>query len=142
MGSQNLTSELIAPCGMNCGICKDYLAYSRGVPYKKGEITHCSGCRVRNKKCAFIKTGCLKLRKNQVRFCFECSDMPCGKLDVLDKRYRERYGMSMVQNLNEIQDNGMEYFLKTQREKYRCTNCGDIISVHDGKCYSCNYKKA
>jgi hypothetical protein len=47
--ADTLTSDLIAPCGMNCGVCKAYLAYSRGVPYKKGEISHCTGCLVRNK---------------------------------------------------------------------------------------------
>jgi len=39
-----LAPNLIAPCGMNCGVCKAYLAYSYGVPEKKGQVTHCAGC--------------------------------------------------------------------------------------------------
>jgi hypothetical protein len=42
--SQKFTADLVAPCGINCGICKAYLAYSRGVPRKKGEVSHCTGC--------------------------------------------------------------------------------------------------
>jgi hypothetical protein len=57
------TSDLIAPCGMNCGVCKAYLAYSRGVPYQKGHVSHCQGCLVRNKNCAFIKRAAKKLEK-------------------------------------------------------------------------------
>jgi hypothetical protein len=35
MFEPHFTPELIAPCGMNCGICKSYLAFSRGIPEKK-----------------------------------------------------------------------------------------------------------
>jgi hypothetical protein len=134
------TSDLIAPCGMNCGICKNYLAYSRGIPTKKGQVSHCSGCLVRNKNCAFIKQNCEKLRKRQIRFCHQCADMPCKRLSHLDEHYRQRYGMSMVENQKRIQEKGIEEFLKRQAEKYRCRNCGDVVSVHDGKCYACGYQ--
>ena len=63
--------------------------------------------------------------------------MPCENLDRLDRRYRKRYGMSMVENLKELQEKGMEKFLKNQEERYECPECGDVISVHDGKCYAC-----
>ena len=33
----------------------------------------------------------------------------------------------------------MTEFLAEQAEKYRCPNCGDFVSVHDGKCYSFGY---
>ena len=132
--------DLIAPCGMNCGICKAYLAYSRGVPYKKGEVSHCTSCVVRGKNCAFIKRHCEKLRKKQIHFCYECADMPCKQLAKLDAYYSARYGMSMVENLKMIRERGMDEFLKSQAEKYRRPSCGDIISVHDGKCYACGYK--
>ena len=139
MRQKSLIAELIAPCGMNCGICKAYLAYSRGVPYKKGEVSHCSGCLVRDKTCAFIKRDCEKLRKRQIRFCYECEDMPCKKLAHLDEHYSARYCMSMVENQKMIQEKGMDEFLRSQAEKYCCPSCGDVVSVHDGKCYACGY---
>ncbi len=140
MPTQKFTPELIAPCGMNCGICKAYLAYSRGVPYKKGEVTHCSGCLVRNKNCAFIKRDCPKEVGKLIRFCYECAEMPCKNLAKIDELYSARYGMSMVDNLKEIKAKGMDVFLKSQEEKYRCPSCGDVVSVHDGKCYACSYQ--
>jgi hypothetical protein len=136
MQSGKFTPELIAPCGMNCGICKAYLAYSRGVPAQRGKVTHCSGCLPRNKNC-YIKRGCKNLRQNVFKFCFECEQMPCKNLDRLDRRYRSRYNMSMVENLKEIQTRGIEIFLKNQEAKYKCPRCSDVVSVHDGKCYSC-----
>ncbi|MCW4001064.1 MAG: DUF3795 domain-containing protein [Candidatus Bathyarchaeota archaeon] len=135
-----LNADLIAPCGMNCGVCKAYLAYSRGVPKKKGEVSHCSGCRERNKNCAFLKRDCEKIRKQQISSCHLCTDMPCARLTHLDEHYRLRYSMSMVENLKAIRDKGMEAFLESQAEKYRCPSCGDVVSVHDGKCYVCGYQ--
>ena len=133
-------SELIAPCGMNCGICKSYLAYSRGIPKERGRTIHCPGCLPRNKNC-FIKRGCRKLRRSEISFCYECEEMPCGNLDRLDRRYRRRYNMSMVDNLRELEEKGMEKFLEIQEVKYECPQCDDVISVHDGKCYVCRCKK-
>jgi hypothetical protein len=138
MENNNFTPELIAPCGMNCGICKAYLAYMHGATRQRGKVTYCAGCVIRAKNC-YIKRGCKKLTKHEIQYCSECDVMPCEKLEHLDKRYRTRYGMSMVDNLKELKAQGMDEFLKSQREKYRCPGCGDVISVHDGKCYSCGF---
>lgn len=45
--------------------------------------------------------------------------------------------MSMVENLREIKEKGMKKFLENQEEKYAYPECGDVVSVHDGKCYTC-----
>jgi hypothetical protein len=65
--------------------------------------------------------------------------VPCKNLAHLDNRYRERYGMSMVENLQTINAKGKDGFLAEQAEKHQCPSCGGVVSVHDGKCYSCEY---
>ena len=67
-------------------------------------------------------------------------DMPCKKLTHLDEHYSARYSMSMVKNQKMIQEKGMDEFLQSQAEKYCCPSCGDVVSVHDGKCYACGYQ--
>ena len=129
-----MESELIAPCGMNCSICVAYFGYNMNGTRRK--IT-CPGCIPRNKSCAFLKKYCKLLAKNQVRFCSECGDFPCEHLMKLDKKYRERYNMSMIENLNFIKNNGMKKFLKQQAEKYKCPECGEAICVHNERCYTC-----
>ena len=140
MATPNFIPELIAPCGMNCGICRAYLAYTHGEPTKKGKVSHCAGCFPRAKNC-YIKRGCLKLSKHQIESCNQCETMPCEHLAHLDKRYRERYSMSMVENLKELKAKGMDGFLKNQQTKYQCPECGGVVCVHDRKCYSCGYKE-
>ncbi len=136
MAANKFAPELIAPCGMNCALCKAYLSYTHGVPRQRGKVTHCQGCLPRAKNCYVIR-GCLKLRKHQIESCSQCDMVPCKNLAHLDKRYRERYNMSMVENLNEIKTLGLQEFLEKQQKKYRCSNCRDVVCVHDGKCYSC-----
>lgn len=65
--------------------------------------------------------------------------MPCANLDRVDRRYRKRYDVSLVGNLGELERNGMKGFIEAQGAKYKCPACGDVICVHDGKCYVCNY---
>lgn len=127
-----LKPGLIAPCGMNCAIC---LAYLR--PRKK-----CPGCREDNpdkaKSCqSCIIRNCPVIMNNQSHFCNDCDEMPCRRLKQLDTRYRTKYGMSMIANLKEIKERGMDAFLSHQAEKYTCNTCGGLICVHRSRCLTC-----
>ena len=133
-----MEERLIAPCGMNCGICMRYLAYSNNLKEQRGKVIHCSGCLPRNRQCAFIKKRCELLTKNKIRFCCSCPDFPCEKLRTLDRRYRTKYDMSMIENLKFIRDNGIDKFLRQQARTYKCTTCGGIVCVHNGRCYVCD----
>jgi len=129
-----MREELIAVCGMNCRICVAYFGYNMSGKKSKNP---CAGCRVRDKNCAFIKKRCGKASKKEVEYCFECKDFPCEILEKLDKGYRQKYKMSMIDNLKFIKENGIKKFLKSQEEKYKCSECGGVICVHNGKCYEC-----
>src|SRR5512136_1645010 len=135
------TGELIAPCGMNCGVCASYLAMKNDLKKKGFRKTYCAGCLPRSKNCAFIKKQCSLLGKGLVRFCYECADFPCRRLKALDKRYRTFYHMSMIENLEYIKERGIERFLEKEAEKWKCPECGEVISCHNGLCYSCGLDK-
>ncbi len=137
------TPDLIAPCGMNCGLCSAYLAFSHNIPKKRGKITHCAGCRARPKMCAWLKGNCDQLATGKIQFCYECADFPCDRLSHIDHRYQTSYNTSFIRNLEEIRDHGMNVFLKNQTKRYMCRRCEvDVISVHKGKCYRCDTVKS
>ena len=124
--------ELIAPCGMNCGICLAYLREKR----------RCAGCRIEDTnefvtrvKC--IIKNCEVIKTNKSGFCFECAEYPCKRLRKLDKRYRTKYSMSMLDNLESIKDIGLIAFVEKEKARWRCSKCGGTICVHRGYCYSC-----
>ena len=119
---------------MNCVLFVSFLVYNINGKKRKHS---CTCCRSEEKRCAFIKKECNKLSDGAIEYCFECSDFPCENLEKLDKRYREKYDMSMIKNLEFIKENGVKQFLEKEEQKYRCPECRGIICVHNGKCYSC-----
>ena len=123
---------LIAPCGMNCGICRVYLRKDRKCPGCRGDDTSklvsCLRCAIKN---------CETVKVNRSGFCYECETYPCERLKHLDKRYRTKYKMSMLENLGFIKANGLTAFAAKEKERWRCAKCGGVICVHKGYCLQC-----
>ena len=98
----------------------------------------CPGCfsgRKVNSRC--IKCGIRLCKDRKGDFCFDCDKFPCDRLKRLDKRYREKYGMSEIENLNKIREIGLVEFMKIENTRWVCPNCGNQICVHNKWCYSC-----
>jgi len=125
-------AQLIAPCGMNCAICLGYLREKNRCPGCRGDAdrlpTSCRRCIIRN---------CETMRTNESGFCYECAKYPCKRLKALDKRYRTKYGMSMLDNLAFIRDNGLAAFVAKESERWRCPGCRGVICVHRHRCLTC-----
>lgn len=129
----NLKVSLAAPCGMNCGLC---LGYQR-------EKNKCAGCNSDsfNKPNYCIKCSiknCEFLLKRGAKFCFSCDNYPCKRIKNLDKRYRNKYGMSMIENLSKIKEIGVRKFVKLENQRWTCSKCGNIICVHRENCLICS----
>lgn len=122
-----MKSKLIAPCGMNCSLCMAYLR----------EKNKCPGCRELTKdnavsclRCVIRK--CEILKNNNLKYCStKCKKFPCTRLKNLDKRYRTKYGMSMLKNLDNIEKNGIKKFIKKEEEKWVKGN--KVFCVHHKK---------
>ncbi len=136
-----MNEDLIAPCGMNCGICSAYLAQKYDLRSKGIRMSYCTGCRPRDKRCSFLKKRCTLLLNNNVKYCYQCDDFPCRELSHLDKRYRMYYRMSMVENLESIKESGTRQFLEKEEERWKCPECGGVICCHNGICFSCGVSK-
>ena len=123
---------MIAPCGMNCCIC---LGHQR-------ENRQCLGCRVDSPdkrvscvKCSIVQ--CDNRNGKEADFCYMCDVYPCVRLKALDKRYRTKYEMSMLENLDYIKMHGIENFVENEKIRWACDTCGGLICVHRGYCFSC-----
>ena len=132
---QALRSELIAPCGMNCGLCMCYLR----------EKNTCGGCRSGDEGKAKSVLACTirkcdeSVRASEPAFCSDCTQPPCPPLKRLDARYRTKYRMSMIENLRAIREGGIEPFVESEREKWTCSECGYVQCVHTAECIYCGY---
>ena len=127
-----ITSFLIAPCGLNCRLCR---AYQR-------RRNPCPGCRVtdatkpKTRVMCRIKT-CPKRIAEGIQYCSACGDFPCSHLTHLDKRYQSRYGTSPVENLDIIRERGMAAFVQAENRKWICAHCGAMLCMHEPRCPGC-----
>lgn len=132
-----INNSLIAPCGMNCGICLGYLR----------DKNKCYGCRNDSlqkpeycRRCIII--NCELLSKTDSKFCYDCNKYPCRRLKQLDKRYRTKYHMSMIENLDFIKITGLDEFIEKEKNRWKCSSCGAVRCVHRDFCLVCKHKHA
>jgi hypothetical protein len=127
---------LIAPCGMNCRLCRAYVRDKKACPGCRGDndfkAQSCVSCRIKN---------CLNIVNARAKYCHSgCGSFPCDRLKHLDKRYSIKYGMSMIDNLENIRRLGIRRFVSSEKERWVCPGCGEIICVHKPQCLSCGHK--
>ena len=119
-----MENKLIAPCGMNCGVCERYLRIEN----------KCPGCRngrlVNQKR---IQCAIQQCKQRRGEYCFDCESFACDRLKRMDARYRAKYAMSEIHNLEMIREKGIAYFL--EQEGKRWVNADGVLCVHDGKRY-------
>ncbi|MCP4675019.1 MAG: DUF3795 domain-containing protein [Deltaproteobacteria bacterium] len=135
MTTKPISEDLIAPCGMNCAICSRYLSHVNNT-----KPSRCIGCRPRNEQCTYLFSKCTGINDTvtgNAAFCFECDQYPCKQINRMDDRYRNNYQMSVKDNLEQIAKMGVSKFIIEQYRKYRCSECGGLISIHNRKCFKC-----
>jgi len=126
----NVEEKMIAACGMNCSYC--YAHHKKKKPClgcrlsDEGKPEHCRKCKI--KDCA---------NEKNLLFCSECSDYPCVLIKRLDKSYRTRYNESLVNNMKVINEKGMDYYLKFEKERFKCPECNGVLSIHHKICSEC-----
>lgn len=126
-------AALIAPCGLNCDACRAHLRNRNS----------CPGCRAGDRGKPKTRVACkIKLceerRRTDGNFCGECSSFPCEPLRRLDNRYRAKYGVSAIENLQNIKTHGLAQFVEQERYKWTCVECGAQLCMHETSCPSCN----
>ncbi len=128
-----MKEKLLAPCGINCAICKGYLR----------EKNTCPGCRFLDPKTNTFKSctkciikNCPELKKTKSKFCYECDKYPCKRMKDLNKRYVTRYDYNTFKTLESIKKDGTKKTFEKIMKKYSCPK--GTICVHDKECYSLN----
>lgn len=125
-----IDDTMVAICGMNCTVCYKHLIPKKcnGCKYDDESLPkHCRDCKI--KDCA---------KNKNLKYCFECAKYPCKWIHNLEKSYKQRYKVSLINNGLFIKENGIGEFLKMEKKKWTCSNCNSIISLHDRFCSECH----
>ena len=131
-GSLRMETRLISPCGLNCRLCRAYIR----------ERNTCPGCLIESVpkpktrvRCE-IKT-CTQRKGVQQKLCNFCSEFPCRPLQRLDKRYRTKYAVSPIANLERIKAVGIRKFVVEERGRWLCQRCDSVLCMHEAQCVNC-----
>jgi hypothetical protein len=119
---QNERQNLVAPCGIDCGMCELYacrdnqelLTYLKtaGIPEEK---LPCDGCRDIKGDCPVIPVTCATYtcaEQKKVSFCFECQEFPCVKLHPSSDRANILPHNMKTYNLCTIKRDGLQKFIE------------------------------
>jgi hypothetical protein len=113
--------KLLAPCGIDCGVCELYnckddpgLAeelVSTGIPVDK---MPCPGCRSKKGHCPALPSQCDTykcVKSREIDYCFECEEFPCLMLHpAADKASTLPHNLK-IYNLCQLMNKGPEAFI-------------------------------
>ncbi|PKM94546.1 MAG: hypothetical protein CVU84_10800 [Firmicutes bacterium HGW-Firmicutes-1] len=126
------SEELIAPCGMNCGVCIAYLREKNKccgcLSLGTNKQAHCNKCSIK---------FCDEHNRSEFTYCYECHKFPCSRIRKLEKRYVENYHVSLIENSTSISKYGFSEFIMNESEKWKCKNCGEVLCIHRNICLNC-----
>jgi len=128
---------LIAPCGLDCGICELYTCrndrqllenlVSTGIPESS---LPCKGCKPLAGKCPLLGDVCATYSCSSNKghsFCSECSDFPCMKLAPSSDRANILPHNTKVFNLCTIKRDGIDAFIAKARHIKDSYYAGKIV---------------
>lgn len=121
----------IAPCGVICDLCVGFQRTKNkcaGCNSTGNKPYHCTACSIKS---------CPEKNGNEELLCCECEKFPCSRIKNLDRRYTTKYGESPLSNLQRIKEVGFSEFLETEKEKWKCIECGHLLCVHRHECLNC-----
>ena len=127
---KQIDANLLAPCGVNCLACSAYLRAHDACPGCRAteELQKRKSCQNCAKKRCLDKTG--------LHWCFECERFPCTAINSQSKRYREKYGIDLVENSRRAARD-LPAFLRAERNRFTCLLCGGVIDQHNRCCSEC-----
>lgn len=140
-----VNKELLAPCGLYCGVCGVYMAHRDndlklkeklarffGVPV---ESLSCKGC-LSNELAGFCKSCLIRecTRKKTVEGCHECDDFPCDYIENFPIPLGKKV---ILRSIPEWRQMGTEKWVEAVENRYLCPECGNALFRGAKHCRNC-----
>ncbi|MDD5397766.1 MAG: DUF3795 domain-containing protein [Dehalococcoidia bacterium] len=140
-----VNKELVAPCGLYCGVCgihiatrdnnekfKEKLAPVYGV---KPEDILCDGCLSQRvfSYCRIcpIKSCCIE---KEIEGCHQCNEFPCRFIDDFPVPVGKNVILRCVPRWRVI---GTEKWIQEEQKRYNCPHCGAATFRGAKRCRNC-----
>ena len=144
-----IKKELLAPCGLYCGVCSIYIAHrdnnikfkERLLPVYKMFVKNindiaCTGCLSDGvvfpvcQKCA-IKSCC---KEKEIEGCHQCNEFPCKYIENFPIPVGKKVILRTIPTWREL---GTEKFVEEEEKRYHCPECGNPLFRGAKRCNIC-----
>lgn len=154
-----INPDLVAPCGLYCGVCAIYIAHRdnneklkeklvdlyKGKAPGKGKLPNsenltaedikCSGCLSNDlfMHCRQCQIRACTMRKGYVG-CHQCGEFPCIYIDEFPMAVGKKVIMRAIPYWREV---GTEKWVRDEEARYVCPACGNRVFRGVMRCNKC-----
>jgi len=145
----NVKKELLAPCGLYCGVCSIYIAHrdnnlkfkKRLLPIYRAFAKHvddiaCTGCLSNGivfpvcRSCPIKKCS----QDKGINGCHQCNDFPCKFIENFPIQVGKRVILRAIPTWREF---GNEKWVEEEEKRYHCPDCGNVLFRGAKRCNKC-----
>ena len=158
MEVSNVKKELLAPCGLYCGVCAIYIAdrdnnqklkerlLKAYKPFSKTvNDVKCKGCLSDKKEDIFGYCQLCAIRDciqtKEINGCYECNDFPCKNIENFPVPGGKKFILKKIYRWREIRT---EEWVKEEEARYRCPECNNpqVRVIGTKRCIKCGISVA
>ena len=140
-----IKKELLAPCGLYCGVCAIMMAHRDNNQKLKERLAPlygvspegmcCQGC-LSNQVFAYCTTCPIKSCTSQRGYegCHQCDEFPCQYIDNFPMAVGKKVILRAIPHRREV---GTEKWVRDEEARYTCPECGNKLFRGAAKCNQC-----
>jgi hypothetical protein len=145
----DIKAELLAPCGLYCGVCAVYIAHrDENTKFKKAltkvyksfikgiEDIKCTGYLSDREVFPVCRRCSIKecVNEKNINDCFECDEFPCKYIENFPLQVGKKVIMRAIPQWREL---GTEKWVKMEEERYHCPECENTLFRGAKRCNQC-----
>ena len=140
-----IQKELMAPCGLYCGVCAIRMAHQDGNQKFKERLAPlygvtpeeicCRGC-LSDEVFAYCATCAIKscTQGRGYEGCYQCAEFPCAHIEHFPVPVGRKVILRAVPAWREL---GTEKWVEAEEKRYRCPHCGEALFRGAKRCRRC-----
>ena len=143
-----IKKELLAPCGLYCGVCAVYIAHrDNNIKFKNAiikvypttntiEDIQCTGCLSDGIIFEFCRSCSIKrcVKKKGIEGCHQCEEFPCKWINNFPMPVGKKVILRAIPQWREW---GTEKWVEEEERRYHCPECGNPLFRGAKRCNKC-----